>query len=583
MIFDAVRPETVNSVAQACRQDDSLSLKVMIEQGCGRDGLRQKDNRGWEPIHEACHAKAIPCLRILLEEDCVDINAKTWPGFTPLNLAACQQNSYEVVKLLLEHGADVNCAEDFGLTPLHQATSRLDRYLVFLLVTRGADVNKRSAWSTTPIHSIFKDVSSENEETVVDILKLLVKHGAEVDTADDNELTPLIIAAGKGLLGVCKFLLETNIRLLNMEAEDGANALMLACQNGHTSVVKYLLEQSESNPEHCIDVNKRAMDGVMALHLAAEVKKNSSDVMELIINKTDLKKVKEVKKHSPFHIAIMWENWHTLKILASRLQPEAFHIQVDYADTDYSTWHGYTLLNPLSHLVINCDTIPTEIMSEIVTGLMSCLKDKEEKSLPIILSFGLYKSGFKSNLERDYRLQEFDSKSHILRRLYSEGILLLKRDLPFLLFTGHPADIFLLAKEGYIKLRYLTSINLFQKINKFFCSDADEFSMWPIKMIFLLHRLGFMTASILKQLKHMLLVHSADKEAAKNILTRLLPNYNSAPESLKVLARRKIHLVASEGINVNNVEDLQLPVNLQQYLLFEDNLTEILNFNIDKL
>ena len=35
----------------------------MIEQGCGRDGLRQKDNRGWEPIHEACHAKSIQCLR----------------------------------------------------------------------------------------------------------------------------------------------------------------------------------------------------------------------------------------------------------------------------------------------------------------------------------------------------------------------------------------------------------------------------------------------------------------------------------------------------------------------------------------
>ena len=30
MFFDAVRPETVNSVAQACTQDDSLSLKVQI-------------------------------------------------------------------------------------------------------------------------------------------------------------------------------------------------------------------------------------------------------------------------------------------------------------------------------------------------------------------------------------------------------------------------------------------------------------------------------------------------------------------------------------------------------------------------
>ena len=76
--------------------------------------------------------------------------------------------------------------------------------------------------------------------------------------------------------------------------------------------------------------------------------------------------------------------------------------------------------------------------------------------------------------------------------------------------------------------------------------------MWPIKMIFLLHRLGFMTASILKQLKHMLLMHSADKEGAKNILTRLLPSLSSAPESLAALARTKIHLVAPEGIIIKS-------------------------------
>ena len=33
---------------------------------------------------------------------------------------------------------------------------------------------------------------------MVEILQLLVEHGAEVDTADENELTPLIIAAEKG-------------------------------------------------------------------------------------------------------------------------------------------------------------------------------------------------------------------------------------------------------------------------------------------------------------------------------------------------------------------------------------------------
>ena len=31
--------------------------------------------------------------------------------------------------------------------------------------------------------------------------------------------------------------------------------------------------------------------------------------------------------------------------------------------------HGYTLLNPLSYLIINCDTIPTETMLDVITGI----------------------------------------------------------------------------------------------------------------------------------------------------------------------------------------------------------------------
>ena len=46
---------------------------------------------------------------------------------------------------------------------------------------------------------------------MVEILQLLVEHGAEVDTADENELTPLIIAAEKG-----SFLIFTSNYLLSI-------------------------------------------------------------------------------------------------------------------------------------------------------------------------------------------------------------------------------------------------------------------------------------------------------------------------------------------------------------------------------
>jgi ankyrin repeat protein len=57
---------------------------------------------------------------------------------TPLHSAAAGSHA-EIVKLLLEHGADPNAAQDGGFTPLHSAAGNDDRESVEALLEAGAD------------------------------------------------------------------------------------------------------------------------------------------------------------------------------------------------------------------------------------------------------------------------------------------------------------------------------------------------------------------------------------------------------------------------------------------------------------
>ena len=70
-------------------------------------------------------------------------------GWTPLYSAA-NKGYLEIVKLLIENGADINKSNNDGWTPLYSAADKGHLEVVKLLIENGADINKsnNNGWFT---------------------------------------------------------------------------------------------------------------------------------------------------------------------------------------------------------------------------------------------------------------------------------------------------------------------------------------------------------------------------------------------------------------------------------------------------
>ena len=67
-----------------------------------------------------------------------DVNARTTRGLTLLHVAVEEKKNDEVVRVLLEHGANVDAEDDEGRTPFQIASARRGDKTMKLLLEHGA-------------------------------------------------------------------------------------------------------------------------------------------------------------------------------------------------------------------------------------------------------------------------------------------------------------------------------------------------------------------------------------------------------------------------------------------------------------
>ena len=107
-------------------------------------------------------------VKELIEKGTVSVNSCNDEGITALHCAACNGH-LEILKFLLEKGAEVNVVDIDGWTPLHGATCLGDVSVVTLLISHGADVHVIN-------NDNEKAIDLAENPSVADILKQAMSH-----------------------------------------------------------------------------------------------------------------------------------------------------------------------------------------------------------------------------------------------------------------------------------------------------------------------------------------------------------------------------------------------------------------------
>ncbi|XP_028413558.1 transient receptor potential cation channel subfamily A member 1-like [Dendronephthya gigantea] len=192
-------------------------------------------------------------LKLLLRKKALTqllINAKEKDGYTPIHNAALR-GLCESVRILLDHGADLNVFTNTSRSPLHCAVSSQCLDMVELIRAKEpALINKADATGKTPLHTAASYGSAE-------VVRCLLNNGALI-VRDGNMFTALHIASCKGHLTIVEMLATFNKSIIDWPNKYGRTALLCAAKSCKTDVVKYLLDSNAAITEdyelyNCLD------------------------------------------------------------------------------------------------------------------------------------------------------------------------------------------------------------------------------------------------------------------------------------------------------------------------------------------
>jgi hypothetical protein len=140
----------------------------------------------------------------------------------------------KVMRLLLEHGADIDARDENDQVVLHLASEHGEVDVVQLLLQHNATVNTRGPDKWTPLHhaSWYGHIKTT---------QLLLEYGADVNARSEIGNTPLIFASIWGSVEVVRLLLVHKADV-HVRGNDALTAFDLAAKNGHHDVVRLLLE-----------------------------------------------------------------------------------------------------------------------------------------------------------------------------------------------------------------------------------------------------------------------------------------------------------------------------------------------------
>ena len=194
--------------ASRIHDSDALDLALLLLERGAEANSQDKNKK--TPLHLAMEGDWFQLARILLDHG-ANANTEDIHGTTPLHLLSASKihdsDALDLISPLLEHGAVVNIEDKNKQTPLLLAIGGDWFELARILLEHGADTDVVNNKGVAPLH-LLSISQRHGEGDALDLLSLLLGHGAVVNKRDKFNQTPLLLAMGRGWFKLARVLLE---------------------------------------------------------------------------------------------------------------------------------------------------------------------------------------------------------------------------------------------------------------------------------------------------------------------------------------------------------------------------------------
>jgi ankyrin repeat protein len=254
----------------AAANADLACVQLLVEYGATLDTTNEYKQTA---LHAATNAHAIDIVRYLLRNGANPLVCSIHTGWTPLHDAsahglseivldlikagsdlelteielersalslACEFDNLENVRCLLDNGAAINTRRSDGCTPLHMAAWRQSVAVVGELLERGANALLVNNQGQTALHKASGSPAVAHKEDLDDevlfnklavgrleVIKLLLSGGIDVNSLDSSGLTPLHCSTISGYSTTVILLLKSGA-FINQPSKAGDTPLMCA-------------------------------------------------------------------------------------------------------------------------------------------------------------------------------------------------------------------------------------------------------------------------------------------------------------------------------------------------------------------
>lgn len=163
----------------------------------------------------------------------VNVNALDKDGLTPLFWAS-NKNHHDVIKLLLDHGADIDYSLDMALARKNKTTA-------YTLI-KYADENNLTFKNHESVYSRLLLIEASHGKLAA--IENLIAKMADIETQDEHGRTPFLIAIQQNHIPLLDLMIEAGADI-NHEDNNGNNALYYALKSKNCSLAlfQYLIEK----------------------------------------------------------------------------------------------------------------------------------------------------------------------------------------------------------------------------------------------------------------------------------------------------------------------------------------------------